>query len=77
MIGNDQLVEIPQNDNCTSAEVLAPNEDVVVLGRTMNATVSRVCEGSRRKNSLGRYIDSRQYSRNIWYRFVGTGGIMR
>ena len=61
----------PPNDECMFAELLTPDSGVTVVASTVGATAQPVCEGSRPS-----YV-SISYSRNIWYRFVGTGETMR
>ena len=61
----------PPNDECMFAELLTKDSNATIVGSTIGATAQPVCEGSKD------YLDSTSYSRNVWYRFVGTGETMR
>ena len=62
----------PSNDDCRFAAMLPLNTSGKIVGSTINATLNKVCEGSKVFSS-----SASQYGRSVWYRFVGTGGVMR
>ena len=57
----------PANDECMFAELLTKDSGGKIVGSTVGATAEQVCS---RSNWV-------YYSRSVWYRFVGTGEIVR